>query len=62
MSRPLPFDPIAEAQRQWDVHWGPDAVPSMAAVTSIMRAQQIIIGRLNELLDPLDLRFRATRR
>ena len=57
MSRPLPFDPIAEAQRQWDIHWGPEAVPSMAAVTSIMRAQQIIIGRLNELLDPLDLTF-----
>jgi DNA-binding MarR family transcriptional regulator len=29
----------------------------MAPVTSIMRAQQIIIARLNELLDPLDLTF-----
>jgi DNA-binding MarR family transcriptional regulator len=29
----------------------------MAAVTSIMRAQQIILGRLNSLLDPLDLTF-----
>ena len=29
----------------------------MAAVTSIMRAQQIIMARLNELLDPLDLTF-----
>ena len=29
----------------------------MAAVTSIMRAEQIIMGRLNELLHPLDLTF-----
>lgn len=55
--RPLPFDPIAEARRQWDRHWGTEATPSMAAVTSIMRAQQIIMARLNELLDPLALTF-----
>jgi DNA-binding MarR family transcriptional regulator len=54
---PLSFDPIAEARRQWDEHWGGDATPSMAAVTSIMRAQQIVMARLNELLDPLDLTF-----
>jgi DNA-binding MarR family transcriptional regulator len=54
---PLSFDPIAEARRQWHEHWGDAATPSMAAVTSIMRAQQIIMGRLNELLDPLDLTF-----
>jgi DNA-binding MarR family transcriptional regulator len=29
----------------------------MGAVTSIMRAQQIIIGRLNALLEPFDLTF-----
>jgi DNA-binding MarR family transcriptional regulator len=29
----------------------------MAAVTSIMRAQQIVMSRLNELLEPLDLTF-----
>jgi len=53
----LPFDPIAEARRQWDLHWGPGATESMVAVTSIMRAQQIILARLNGLLDPLDLTF-----
>jgi len=53
----LRFDPIGEASRQWEVHWGPEAVPSMAAVTSIMRAQQILMARLNELLAPLDLTF-----
>ena len=57
MHQPLPFDPIAEASRQWDDHWGTDATASMAAVTSIMRAQQIVMARLNELLAPLDLTF-----
>jgi DNA-binding MarR family transcriptional regulator len=57
MSPPLSFDPIAEARRQWDEHWGSGATPSMAAVTSIMRAQQIVMARLNELLNPLDLTF-----
>jgi DNA-binding MarR family transcriptional regulator len=57
MSGPLRFDPIAEARRQWDQHWGGGPTPSMAAVTSIMRAQQIVMARLNELLEPLDLTF-----
>ncbi len=53
----LPFDPIAEAERQWERHWGPDAVPAMGAVTSIMRAQQILLARLNAALKPWDLTF-----
>lgn len=57
MSRPLRFDPIAEASRQWDANWGPEATPGMAAVTSIMRAQQIVMARLNDLIAPLDLTF-----
>jgi DNA-binding MarR family transcriptional regulator len=54
---PLSFDPIAEAQRQWDAHWGPDATSPMGAVTSIMRAQQILLARLNEMLAPWALTF-----
>jgi DNA-binding MarR family transcriptional regulator len=57
MPGPLSFDPIAEARRQWDEHWGTGATPSMAAVTSMMRAQQIVMARLNELLEPLSLTF-----
>jgi DNA-binding MarR family transcriptional regulator len=57
VARRLPFDPIAEAGRLWEAHWGPEAVPAMKAVTSIMRAQQILLGRLNELLKPLGLTF-----
>src|ERR1700684_2747441 len=55
--RQLAFDPIAEARRQWDLHWGSEATPEMVAVTSIMRAQQILLARLNALLEPLDLTF-----
>jgi DNA-binding MarR family transcriptional regulator len=54
---PLEFDPIAEARRQWEAHWGADPVPSMSAVTSIMRAQQILLARLNETLKPFRLTF-----
>jgi DNA-binding MarR family transcriptional regulator len=54
---PLPFDPIDEAARQWRKHWGQEPVPSMAAVTSIMRVQQILTARLNALLKPHGLTF-----
>jgi DNA-binding MarR family transcriptional regulator len=57
MSGELEFDPIAEARRQWDEHWGTDAGPSMVAVTSVMRAYQVLLGRLNELLARWDLTF-----
>src|SRR4051794_30326697 len=57
MSAVLKFDPIGEAARQWDEHWGARTVPPVRAVTSIMRAQQILLARLNELLDPFDLTF-----
>jgi DNA-binding MarR family transcriptional regulator len=57
MPPPLPFDPIAEAARQWSEHWGPDTTPPMRAVTSIMRAHQILMGRLNEALAPYNLTF-----
>jgi DNA-binding MarR family transcriptional regulator len=57
MSDPLSFDPIEEAGRQWRNHWGPATVDPMTAVTSIMRVHQILLGRLNEELDPFGLSF-----
>ncbi|MCW2774933.1 MAG: regulatory protein MarR [Nocardioides sp.] len=51
----LPFDPIDEAARQWGTHW--DGVPAMHAVTSLMRVQQLVIGRLDALLKPHGLTF-----
>ncbi len=55
--RPLPFDPIAEAQRQWVEHGWSDAATGMAAVTSVMRAHQIMLARVDEVLRPLGLTF-----
>ena len=57
MADPLPFDPILEAARQWDKHWHSDATLAMSAITSVMRAEQILMGRLNELLAAFDLTF-----
>src|SRR5690242_3626299 len=51
----LPFDPIERAAETWRVHFGPSS--AMAAVTSIMRAQQILLGQLDALLKPHDLTF-----
>lgn len=57
MSDPLSFDPIEEAGRQWRKHWGGPAATPMMAVTSIMRVQQVMLARLNELLAPFELSF-----
>jgi DNA-binding MarR family transcriptional regulator len=53
----LDFDPIDEARRQWHEHWGSAPAPAMVAVTSIMRAEQILMLRLNSLLKPWELTF-----
>ncbi len=53
----LAFDPISEARRQWEDHWGDEAVPPMVAVTSIMRVEQLLLARLNALLKPWELTF-----
>jgi len=53
----LPFDPVDEAHRQWTAHgWG-DAADGMAAVTSLMRAQQIVLARVEAVLRPLGVTF-----
>lgn len=51
----MPFDPIDEASRQWGQRWG--AVEQMRAVTSLMRAQQIVIGELDDILRKHGLTF-----
>ncbi len=57
MSRPLRIDPIAEARRQWEQRWPDAPVPAMAAVTSVMRAQQVLLAHLNDALRPFGLTF-----
>jgi DNA-binding MarR family transcriptional regulator len=54
---PLPFDPIEEARRHWQQRWPGEAATEMVAVTSIMRVHQILMARLNELLEPFGLTF-----
>ncbi|HEX6394057.1 MAG TPA: MarR family transcriptional regulator [Acidimicrobiales bacterium] len=55
--RPLRFDPIAEARRQWEAHGWAEAAGGMAAVTSVFRAQQIFLARIDAVLRPLELTF-----
>lgn len=51
----LDFDPIEEAARHWQDRW--PAVSAMRAATSIMRAHQLLLAGLDELLRPHDLTF-----
>lgn len=57
MTGRLPLDPIAEARRHWQQRGWTEAAAGMAAVTSIMRAQQILLGRVDAVLRPLGLTF-----
>lgn len=51
----LPFDPIERAAEIWRSRFGPSE--AMAAVTSIMRAHQLLIAQLDALLRPYNLTF-----
>jgi DNA-binding MarR family transcriptional regulator len=51
----LPFDPIERAAAIWQRRFG--EAKAMAAVTSIMRAQQILLAELDALLRPYGLTF-----
>ncbi|MCU1393771.1 MAG: MarR family transcriptional regulator [Ilumatobacteraceae bacterium] len=53
----LPFDPIDEATRNWNAAGWSDVSDGMALVTSIMRAQQLFLARVDEVLAPFGLTF-----
>ncbi len=57
MNQRLRIDPIAEARRHWEQRWAAEPSRAMAAVTSIMRAQQILLARFNALLAPYGITF-----
>jgi DNA-binding MarR family transcriptional regulator len=60
MPSPLGFDPIDRAGELWEKKWPgePGAVyASMRAVTSIMRAHQILIAELDAMLRPHGITF-----
>jgi len=52
----LGFDAIDEAYQHWTRQW-PEAAASMAAATSIMRAQQIVLGAVDAALKSHGLTF-----
>ncbi|HEU5266314.1 MAG TPA: MarR family transcriptional regulator [Jatrophihabitans sp.] len=60
MPQPLDFDPIDRAGELWRQNW-PDEDPAvyaaMRAVTSIMRAQQILLADLDAMLRPYGITF-----
>jgi DNA-binding MarR family transcriptional regulator len=55
MAKRLSFDPIDEARRRWRDRW--PAADAMAAATSIMRAQQIVLARVDQVLREYGLTF-----
>lgn len=54
---PRKVDPITEARRQWHVHGWDNAAAGMTAVTSIMRAQQLMLAKVDAALKPFGLTF-----
>jgi len=60
MSPRLPFDPVERAGQSWATHYpeaGEQVYDAMRAVTSIMRAQQILLAELDAALRPFELTF-----
>jgi DNA-binding MarR family transcriptional regulator len=53
----LPFDPIEEARRHWRDRGWTAAADGMAAVTSIMRVEQLLLARVDRVLEPYGLTF-----
>ena len=53
--QPLPFDPIMRAAELWNERIGPSH--TMAAVTSVMRVQQILLSAVDGALRPHGLTF-----
>jgi DNA-binding MarR family transcriptional regulator len=51
----LPFDPIERAAQLWEERFGPAA--AMAAATSVMRAQQILLAQYDAIVKPYGLTF-----
>lgn len=57
---PLDFDPIERAGTLWERNWPnepEDVYHAMRAVTSVMRAHQILIAQLDSMLRPYGITF-----
>ena len=55
--RSEPRDPIAQARTNWERAGWADVADGMVAVTSVMRAHQILLARVENALRPYDLTF-----
>ncbi|MBS2961834.1 MarR family transcriptional regulator [Actinocrinis puniceicyclus] len=51
----LPFDPVLRAFELWQRRWGTST--SMLAVTSLMRAHQLVLAEVDAIVKPYDLTF-----
>ena len=54
---PLSQDPVAQARQHWIDHGWEAAADGMAAVTSLMRAQQIVLARVEGVLKGFEISF-----
>lgn len=51
----LPFDPVQRAFELWQTRWGESS--SMRAVTSLMRAHQLVLAEVDAIVKPYGLTF-----
>ena len=57
MTHPLGYDPVEASRERWvEQGWGASAT-GMAAIVSVMRAEQIFLNRATAILRPLGLTF-----
>jgi len=54
---PLVYDPVEASRERWIQQGWEDTAGGMAAVVSVMRAEQIFLRRATDLLRPLGLTF-----
>src|SRR6476660_10361920 len=57
MPHPLVYDPVEASRERWIQQGWSDSAGGMAAVVSVMRAEQIFLNRATAILRPLELTF-----
>ena len=57
MPHPLVYDPVEASRERWIQQGWTDTAAGMAAVVSVMRAEQIFLNRASGILRPLGLTF-----
>jgi DNA-binding MarR family transcriptional regulator len=57
VNHPLIYDPVESSRERWMEQGWVDSAAGMAAVVSVMRAEQIFRSRATDLLRPLGLTF-----